>query len=138
VTAREAYAALGLDASATTPDQARSRFRELVRAHHPDGKPSHEQAGANEATRTLIEACTLLRTQGFPRITSYANAGALRYECQAVAEPASADPLAWLDDAMRESIRTYLVGVMTLTFGVQFMFGAWTMGRRAARRDGRD
>jgi len=64
VTIGQAYDTLGLDASSTTPDQARSRFRDLIRSNHPDGKPSHEQARANETTCVTVEACTLLRTKG--------------------------------------------------------------------------
>src|SRR5450631_3811834 len=68
VTIGQAYDTLGLDASSTTPDEARSRFRDLIRSNHPDGKPSHEEALANETTRVIVEACTLLRTNGFPRL----------------------------------------------------------------------
>jgi hypothetical protein len=138
MTIREAYATLGLDASMTTPNQARLRFRELIRSNHPDGKPPHEQLRANEMTRTIVDACALLRAQGFPQVTARADADELRYERyerQAVAEPASADPLAWVDDALRESVRNYLFGMVSLTFGVQFMLGAWTMGFRIMRRD---
>jgi hypothetical protein len=138
VTVREAYTALGLDATSTTPDEVRSRFRDLIRSHHPDGKPSHEQADANDATRVIVEACALLRLQGFPRITACANTGGLRYERQAVGESASADPLVWVDDVLRESLRGYLAGVVSLAFGFQFMLGAWTMSYRIVRRDVRN
>lgn len=137
MTVPEAYAALGLDPSSTTPDDARSRFRELIRSNHPDGRPSHERAHANEATRVIVEACTLLRVQGFPRITACAHTGGLRYERQAVGEAPSADPLAWVDDVLRESLRGYLVGVVSLAFGFQYLLGAWTMGYRITRRDPR-
>jgi hypothetical protein len=133
MTVREAYAALGLDPSLTTPNDVRSRFRELIRANHPDGKLSHEQADANEATRVIVEACMLLRRQGIPRITAGVAGGGL-YERQAVAEGSSADPLAWVDDLLRESLRGYLVGVMSLTFGVQYLLTAWTFGYRIMRR----
>ena len=137
MTVREAYAALGLDESNATPDQVRSRFRELIRSNHPDGKPPHERAQANEATRVIVEACTLLRVEGVPRITACAQSGGLRYEPQAVAESASADPLAWVDDVLRESLRGYLVGVASLAFSFQFVLGAWTMGYRIMRSDAR-
>jgi hypothetical protein len=68
VTIGQAYDTLGLDASSTTPDEARLRFRDLIHLNHPDGKPSHEQALPNETTRVIFEACTLLRTKGFPRL----------------------------------------------------------------------
>jgi hypothetical protein len=135
VTIREAYATLGLDASSTTPDEARSRFRELIRSNHPDGKPSHQQARANETTRVIVEACTLLRMQGFPREIAGAEARGLRYERQAVSEPESADPLAWVDDVLRESLRSYLAGVVSLAFGVRIALGAWTIGYQMMRRD---
>jgi hypothetical protein len=101
VTIGQAYDTLGLDASSTTPDEARSRFRDLIRSNHPDGKPSHEQARANETTRVIVEACTLLRTKGFPRLMApnrAADLSAPRYERSATEEPESTDPLAWLDE----------------------------------------
>ena len=107
---------------------------QLIRANHPDGKLSHEQADANEATRVIVEACTLLRRQGIPRITAGVSGGGFRYERQAVAEGASADPLGWVDDLLRESLRGYLIGVMSLTFGVQYLLTAWTFGYRMMRR----
>jgi hypothetical protein len=134
MTVREAYAALGLDPSSTTPPDVRSRFRELIHSNHPDGKPSHEQAEANEATRVIVEACTLLRRQGIPRITAGAAGAAFHYEKQAVAEAASADPLAWVDEVLRESLRGYVAGVMSLTFGVHYLLSAWTFGYRIMRR----
>jgi hypothetical protein len=135
VTIREAYVTLGLDASSTTPDEVRLRFRELVRSNHPDGKPSHQQARANETTRVIVEACALLRRQGFPREIAGTEARGLRYEQQAVVEPASADPLAWVDDVLRESLRSYLTGVVSLSFGVRFALGAWTIGYQMMRRN---
>jgi hypothetical protein len=131
VTIGQAYDTLGLDASSTTPDEARSRFRELIRSNHPDGKPSHEQARANETTRVIVEACTLLRTRGFPLVVvcgPTATASGSRYERQAAPEPESADPLAWLDDVWGECVRSNLVCVMSPAFGVRFALGAWTMG----------
>ncbi len=107
MTIAEAYGALGLDAFTTTPEQVRIRFRDLIRANHPDKKPSHEEAQANEATRTIVEAYTLLREDGFPRATThrrnYTAGTKAHYERQAA--PESADPLAWLDDVWRESVR---------------------------------
>jgi hypothetical protein len=118
VTIGQAYDTLGLDAS-TTPDEARSRFRELIRSNHPDGKPSHEQARANETTRVIVEACTLLRTRGFPLVVV----------CNRTAEePESANPLAWLDEVWRECVRSNLICAMSPAFGVRFALGAWTMG----------
>jgi len=134
MTVREAYGALGLDPSATTPHDVRLRFRELIRSNHPDAKPAYEQAEANEATRVIVEACTLLRRQGIPLIAAVPGGDGLRYERQAVAESASADPLAWVDDVLRESLRGYLIGVMSLTFGVQYLLTAWTFGYRIMRR----
>ncbi len=138
MTVREAYAALGLDASSTTPDQARSRFRELIRSNHPDGKPSHQQARANETTRVIVEACSLLRMQGFPRVIGQPTVGGFRYERQAVGEPPSADPLAWVDEVLRESIRSHLVGVVSLALAVRFALGVWAIGWQIMRRDGRN
>ncbi|MGD0471849.1 MAG: hypothetical protein ABSB70_01365 [Candidatus Velthaea sp.] len=137
MTIAEAYGALGLDASKATPDQVRSRFRELIRLNHPDGKPANERAHANEVTRVIVEACKLLRVEGVPRITACTQAGGLRYERQAVAEPACADPLAWVDDVLRESLRGYLVGVVSLAFSFQFVLGTWAMGYRIMRNDTR-
>jgi len=134
VTVKEAYGALGLDPSSTTPDEVRLRFRELIRLNHPDAKPPHEQQRANETTRRLVEACALLRVQGFPRVLGRADTGGLRYEPQAVAEP-GADPLTWLDDAMRESVQSYLAGVASIAFGIRLAFGMMTMGWQIMRYD---
>ena len=131
MTIRQAYDTLGLDASSTTPDEARSRFRDLIRSNHPDGKLSHEQAQANETTRVIVEACTLLRTQGFPRLMARNRAGDLsapRYERSAAVEPQSADPLAWLDEVWRECVSSNLICLVSPAFGVRFALGAWTMG----------
>jgi len=108
VTIADAYSALGLDASSATPEQARTRFRDLIRANHPDGKPSHEQVQANEATRLLVEAYTSLRREGFPRVVARKrkqDASGPDYERQAAPEPEPADPLAWLDETWRENVR---------------------------------
>jgi hypothetical protein len=134
VTIQEAYAELGLDASSATPNDARSRFRELIRAHHPDGKPPQEQALANETTRVIVEACALLRMEGFPRLVAGTHPNGLRYEQQAGIEP-GADPLAWVDDVLRDSLRNYLIGAASLAFGVRFAVGAWTMGWQIMRPD---
>jgi hypothetical protein len=131
VTIGQAYDTLGLDASSTTPDEARSRFRDLIRSNHPDGKPSQEQVRANETTRVIVEACTLLRTKGFPRLVARngaADLGALRYERSAAVEPQSADPLAWLDEVWRECVCSNLVCLVSPAFGVRFALDAWTMG----------
>jgi hypothetical protein len=93
VTIPQAYSVLGLDASSTL-DEVRFRFHELIRSNHPDGKPSCEQAWANETTRAIVEACTLLRAQRFPRGTAEshsATASELRNRRQTAAEPQSAD-----------------------------------------------
>jgi hypothetical protein len=131
VTIGQAYDTLGLDASSTTPDEARSRFRDLIRSNHPDGKPSHEQARANETTRVIVEACTLLRTKGFPRLMARnrtADLSAPRYERSAAVEPESADPLAWLDEVWRECVCSNLVCLLSPAFGVRLALDAWTMG----------
>jgi hypothetical protein len=131
VTIGQAYDTLGLDASSTTPDEARSRFRDLIRSNHPDGKPSHEQARANETTRVIVEACTLLRTKGFPRLVARngaADLSAPRYERSVAVEPQSADPLAWLDEVWRECVCSNLVCLVSPAFGVRFALDAWTMG----------
>jgi hypothetical protein len=128
VTVPQAYATLGLDASSTAPDEARSRFRDLIRLNHPDGKPSHEQARANETTCAIVEACTLLRAEGFPRVTarnSTADASGLRNEPPAPAEPKSADPFAWLDEMQRDCVCT-IVCVVSPAFGLRFALRAWT------------
>jgi hypothetical protein len=105
VTIGEAYGLLGLDASSTTPDEAQGRFRDLIRANHPDGKPSREQARANETTRAIVEAYNLLRNEGFPRLAKAETTGS-HYERQAAAPQQSADPLAWVDEVWRESVRS--------------------------------
>jgi len=109
LTIDEAYALLGLDPRSTAPNQARERFRDLIRANHPDGKPLPEQAEANQTTRLLIEAYALLRTEGFPRSVRsrrYATSGGVGYEPQAATQPEPADPLAWVDEVWRESVRS--------------------------------
>jgi hypothetical protein len=131
VTIQQAYSVLGLDASSTTPDEVRLRFRELVRSNHPDGKPSYEQARANETTRLIVEACTLLRTQGFPRgmaRSRSAAASGLRYQRQAAAEPQSADLFVWIDELWRECVCGDLVCVVSPAFGVRLTLGSWTLG----------
>jgi hypothetical protein len=131
VTIGQAYDTLGLDASSTTPDETRSRFRDLIRSNHPDGKPSEEQVRANETTRVIVEACTLLRTKGFPRLVARNGAtdlGAPRYERSAAVEPQSADPLAWLDEVWRECVCSNLVCLVSPAFGVRLALDAWTMG----------
>jgi hypothetical protein len=131
MTIGQAYGTLGLDASSTTPDEARSRFRDLIRLHHPDGKPSGEQALANEATRVIVEACTLLRMTGFPRPatgSSGAETSGPRYERATVSEPQSADPVAWVDDVWRECIRGNLGDIASPAFTVRCALGAWTVG----------
>ena len=128
MTVQQAYATLGLDASSTAPDEVRSRFRDLIRLNHPDGKPSHEQARANETTCAIVEACALLRLEGFPRVTARdwtADASGLRYEPPSPAEPESAGPFAWLDEMQRECVRS-IVCIVSPAFGVRFALGAWT------------
>jgi hypothetical protein len=129
VTIRDAYSVLGLDAS-STPDEVRLRFRELIRSNHPDGKPSYEQARASETTRAIVEACALLRTQGFPRVVTgscSAAAGGLRYRRQTPAEPHSADLFAWIDELWRECVCSNLVCVASPVFGVRLTLGGWAM-----------
>lgn len=129
MTVPQAYATLGLDSSSTTPEEARSRFRNLIRLNHPDGKPSHEQARANETTCAIVEACTVLRAAGLPRAKARngaADASGRRYAQPPLAEPESADPFAWLDEMQRECVRS-IVCVMSPAFGVGLALGAWTM-----------
>jgi hypothetical protein len=130
VTIRQAYSVLGLDPASTTPIEVRLRFRELIRTHHPDGKLSNEQAQANETTRLIIEACSLLRTQGFPRgmaRSRSAAASGLRYQRQATAEPQSAesaDRFAWIDELWRECVCGNLVCVVAPAFSLRLTLGA--------------
>lgn len=56
MTIADAYKVLGLDPSRTTREEARARFHDLIRANHPDRKPSHERPRANEVTLRIIEA----------------------------------------------------------------------------------
>ena len=97
----EAYGALGLDGTRTSANAARERFRALVRAQHPDGKPAGEQARATEATRRIIEAFALLRAAGFPPVAR----GAARETQRAAYDVATDDPLSWLDEVWREDVR---------------------------------
>src|SRR6202035_1806141 len=90
----EAYGALGLDGARTSANATRARFRALVRAQHPDGKPAAEQARATEATRRIIEAFALLRAAGFPPLAR----GAARETQRAAYDVATDDPLSWLDE----------------------------------------
>jgi hypothetical protein len=118
VTIRQAYATLGLDASSTTPDQLRSRFRTLIRLNHPDGKPSQEQVRANETTCAIVEACGLLRARGFAGVTAR----------NSRADAGGPDPFAWFDEMQREYVRSSLLYVVSPAFAVRFALGAWTMG----------
>ena len=130
MTIRQAYDTLGLDASSTTPDEVRLRFRDLIRSNHPDGKPTHEQARANETILVIVEACTLLRTKGFPLemvCNGTVDASRLRYERPVAAEE-SAEPFAWVDELWRACVRSNLVCVVSPAFGVRFALDAWTMG----------
>jgi hypothetical protein len=97
----EAYAALGLDGTRTSANDTRARFRALVRAQHPDGKPAAEQARATEATRRVIEAFALLRAAGFPRVVR----GAAHATQRAPHDVVTDDPLSWLDEAWRDDVR---------------------------------
>ena len=127
VTIREAYSVLGLEASSTA-DEVRLRFRELIRSNHPDGKPSYEQARANETTRAIVEACIVLRTQGFPRVVAGSrdtSASGLRCRQQTPAEPHSADIFVWFDELWRECVSSNLVCVVSPAFGVRLTLGAW-------------
>jgi hypothetical protein len=116
MTIHQAYLTLGLDASATS-EEVGCRFRTLVRASHPDGKPSHEEALANEKTRILVEACFLIRAKKLDNI------GALGSY-----QDASVDSFAWIDEAWRECIDTSFVCVVSPVFGLRMMLGAWSMG----------
>jgi hypothetical protein len=122
---------LGLDPASTTHNEVRLRFRELIRSHHPDGKLSYEQARANETTRLIIEACSLLRPQGFPREMARSRSAAasgLRSQRQAAVEPQSADLFAWIDDLWREGVCGNLVCFVTPAFTVRLTLGAWALG----------
>jgi hypothetical protein len=143
LTIEEAYGALGLDGTRTSANDTRARFRALVRAQHPDGKPAREQARATEATRRIIEAFALLRAAGFPTVTR----GTARM-AQAPA-PEVEDSPSWLDEVLHEDVRrerpeTTLTkavlraswwafagfvfcafGVLGIVFG--FASGAWTI-----------
>jgi hypothetical protein len=145
LTIEEAYGALGLDGTRSSANDTRARFRALVRAQHPDGKPAGEQARATEATRRIIEAFALLRAAGFPPITRRA-ARATQAPTHDV-EPE--DPLSWLDEVWREDVRRErpetavtkavlraswwafggfvfcALGVVGIVFG--FASGAWTI-----------
>jgi len=145
LTIEEAYVALGLDGTRTSATDTRARFRALVRAQHPDGKPAGEQARATEATRRIIEAFTLLRAAGFPVVAR----GAARPAPAPVHDLAPDDPPSWLDEVWREDVRrerpettvTKAVlraawwacgGFVFCTFGVLgivfgFASGAWTI-----------
>jgi hypothetical protein len=131
VTIRQAYSVLGLDPSTTTPDEIRLRFRELVRSNHPDGKPSHEQAQANERTRAIVEACSFLRAQGLLRETTRprsAAPGGLSWRQATTAEPLIADIFGWIDELWRECLGANLGYVVSPLFGVRLALAAWEMG----------
>ncbi len=111
MTIRQAYAALGLDGTSAAPGDVRVRFRDLVRAHHPDRAPPGEQERANETTRLLVEAYSVLRRSGYPRVPRASREGtaageAVLDEPQPPVEVGAADPLAWVDEVWRESVRT--------------------------------
>jgi hypothetical protein len=97
----EAYGALGLDGTRTSANDTRARFRALVRAQHPDGKPAVDQARATEATRRIIEAFALLRDAGFPPVAR----GTARSTQRAANDVVTDDPLSWLDEVWREDVR---------------------------------
>jgi hypothetical protein len=131
VTIRQAYSVLGLDASSTTPDEIRLRFRELIRLNHPDGRPSHEQAGANERTRAIVEACSLLRTQELLRETSARRSSAdagFRRRAETSQEPTFAEVFGWIDELWRECLSGNLVYAASPAFGLRVTLGAWAIG----------
>ena len=107
MTIEEAYAALGLDGALASPGDVRARFRDLIRANHPDFAPLERQARANETTRRLVEAYSTVRQAGYPRVSRDrgARASFVDYAPQEPAEAEPADPLAWVDEAWRESVR---------------------------------
>ncbi len=130
MTIPEAYATLGLDASSTSPDEARSRFRELIRSNHPDGRPSHEQAQANEVTRVIVEACVVLRAAGFLRVTagrSCADSGA-RYEKRVSDGANSAELHAWADELWRQCAGAQLIWFTSSLCCIGFSLNTLTMG----------
>lgn len=67
MTVSEAYHALGLDPSASTPQDVRSRFKRLILSSHPDVFADADKFSANETTIRLIDAYETLKTAGFPR-----------------------------------------------------------------------
>ncbi len=131
MTIAQAYATLGLDAFSVTPDTARSRFRYLIRSNHPDGKPPHEQALANEKTLAIIEACVLLRKSGFLGAGMCGRAGVVdRFgaERMAASGPQLADPLEWLDDVWRECVRGNVTAFASPLMSVALVWSAWATG----------
>ena len=130
MTIGQAYATLGLDASSATPDAARTRFRDLIRSNHPDGKPTHEQALANEKTRTLIEACTLLRLNGFlsSACGGRGQVGSSRLGRVPATGREPVDPFAWLDDVWRECVRGNVAGLASPLVSVGLVWHAWAVG----------
>ena len=61
MTRSEAYTVLGLDARSANADDVRSAFRTLVRDNHPDRAAPERVTQANETTRRLVEAYSVLR-----------------------------------------------------------------------------
>lgn len=128
MTIRQAYSVLGLDPLSTSSDEIRLRFRELVRSNHPDGKPSHEQAQANERTRAIVEACSFLRAQGVLREATRprgAAAGGVRWRQETTAEPLIADIFGWVDELWRECVGANMAYVVSPLFGVRLTLAAW-------------
>jgi hypothetical protein len=103
VTVVEAYDVLGLDGARASADEIRARFRDLIRANHPDRAPLDQKARANEVTRTLVEAYALLRERGYPRVDR--TAGTWSYEPQEEPMASTADPFAWVEELWRDGVR---------------------------------
>ncbi len=130
MTVREAYKTLGLDPTSATPEDARTRFRALIRAHHPDGKPADDQARANELTRTIIEACAVLRAHGMLRVGGApARAAASAASGTAAGRDGGLDDsFGWIDDLFREFARGNAMSVMWPAVGMLVSFDVWMAG----------
>jgi hypothetical protein len=122
VTVLEAYEILGLDGARASADETRARFRDLIRANHPDRAPRERQARANERTRALVEAYTFLRERGYPRVDRTLPAG--WYEPPEEPEEAPAQP----SGAVRAAWCSF-GALALLTLGIVVLGGAVIAGQ---------